>query len=178
MTVGEGDVAMVETGLTALEALGVGVRRELDAAAAYRALAEVCGNPLARDRFRLLEREAAQHEALLRRKYRDLFPDVDLAVPPALEPAGARPPDGADCGGLKGVLRFAIELERRSREFYVEASAATSEPTGQAMFRYLADEHARHQIVLEAEFDTVLRYPHAYDDPQAPWRPERRLRQE
>jgi hypothetical protein len=27
---------------------------------------------------------------------------------------------------------------------------------------------------LEAEYDMVLRYPHAYDDPQAPWRPESR----
>jgi len=32
-------------------------------------------------------------------------------------------------------------------------------------------------MVLEAEYDTVLRYPHAFDDPQAPWRPEARLRQ-
>lgn len=73
---------MVELGLTSLEALGVAVRRELDAAATYEALAEVCPNPLARDRFRLLEREAEQHEALLRRRYQELFPDVVLAVPP------------------------------------------------------------------------------------------------
>jgi rubrerythrin len=169
---------MVELDLTALEALGIAVRRELDAAAAYRALAEACANPLARDRFQLLQREAEQHEALLRRKYQDLFPDVVLAVPPAPEPAPARERSGADCEGLKGALRYAIETERRAREFYIQASASTSEPTGQAMFRYLGDQHARHQMVLEAEYDTVLRYPHAFDDPQAPWRPERRLRQD
>jgi rubrerythrin len=170
---------MVVSDLTALEALGVAVRRELDAAATYRALAGVCGNPLARDRFCLLEREVEQHAALLRRKYQELFPDVPLVVPPApaeSAPLPAMPREG--CESLKGALRFAIDTERRARESYLEASTATSELTGQSMFRYLADQHARHQMVLEAEYDTVLRYPHAFDDPQAPWRPERRLRQE
>ena len=170
---------MVVTGLTALEALGIAVRRERDAAATYRTLAEACENPLARDRFYLLEREAEQHEALLRRKYLDLFPDVALVVPPAAaDQSPAVESGGERCEGLKGALRYAIETERRSREFYLDASTATSDLTGQAMFRYLADQHARHQSVLEAEYDTVLRYPHAFDDPQAPWRPERRLRQE
>jgi rubrerythrin len=170
---------MVVTELTALEALGVAVRRELDAAATYHALAESCRNPLARDRFYLLEHEAAQHEALLRRKYQELFPDVALVVPPAApEAAPARVGAGDACEGLKGALRYAIEAERRAREFYLGAAAATVEITGQTMFRYLGDQHARHQILVEAEYDTVLRYPHAFDDPQAPWRPERRLRQE
>jgi rubrerythrin len=170
---------MEATGLTALEALGIAVRREIDAAATYQDLAAGCANGLARERFRLLEREAQQHEAMLRRRYRELFPEVDLAVPPPVaEGPASRAEAGEQCAGLKGALRFAVEAERRAREFYLEASGATSDPTGQAMFRYLADQHARHQMVLEAEYDTVLRYPHAFDDPQAPWRPERRLRQQ
>jgi hypothetical protein len=40
------------------------------------------------------------------------------------------------------------------------------------MYRYLAEVHARHHMELEAEYDLVLRYPHAFDDPQAPWRHE------
>ena len=173
---------MEAIGLTALEALGIAIRREMDAAATYQKLADACTSQLARERFHLLEREAEQHQAILRRRYQDLFPDVALAVPPsaaeAPEAAGAGAGAGERCEGLKGVLRFAVEAERLAREFYLEASGATSDPTGQAMFRYLADEHARHQMVLEAEYDTVLRYPHAFDDPQAPWRPERRLRQQ
>jgi rubrerythrin len=170
---------MVTTGLTALEALGVAVRREMDAARTYADLGSGCTNPLARERFHLLECESQQHEAMLRRRYRELFPDVELAVPP---PAGDTPQVRAAAAerweGLKAVLRFAVEAERRAREFYLEASGATADRTAQSMFRYLADQHARHQAALEAEYDTVLRYPHAFDDPQAPWRPERRLRQE
>ncbi len=172
---------MVATDLTALEALGIAVRREMDAARTYRELSAGCTNPLARERFQLLEREAAQHEAMLRRRYAEKFPDVALVVPPAPsagEVPGAASPAGEGCTGLKGALRYALEAERKAREFYLEAAGATTDLTGQAMFRYLADEHARHQMVLEAEYDTILRYPHAFDDPQAPWRPERRLRQE
>jgi rubrerythrin len=169
---------MEATGLTALEALGIAIRRELDAATTYHNLAEGCGNVLARDRFRLLKREAEQHEAMLRRRYRELFPDVELALPPAPVEKPPAPAAGEQCEGLKGALRFAVEAVRRAREFYLEAAGGTADPTGQAMFRYLADEHARQQMVLEAEYDTVLRYPHAFDDPQAPWRPERRLRQQ
>lgn len=170
---------MVVGDLTALEALGIAVRREMDAGRTYRELASGCLNPLARDRFHVLERDVQQHEALLRRRYQELFPDVELVVPPSAAEAPPSPREtGEQCEGLKGALRFAVEAERLAREFYLEASGATSDLTGQAMFRYLADEHARHQMVLEAEYDTVLRYPHAFDDPQAPWRPERRLRQE
>jgi rubrerythrin len=170
---------MVVSDLTALEALGLAVRREVDAGRTCRELASGCLNPLARERFHVLERDDEQHEAMLRRRYQDLFPDVELAVPPSATQAPPSPRDAAErCEGLKGALRFAVEAERLAREFYLEACGATSDLTGQAMFRYLADQHARHQMVLEAEYDTVLRYPHAFDDPQAPWRPERRLRQE
>ena len=63
---------MVTTGLTALEALGVAVRREMDAARTYADLGSGCTNPLARERFHLLECESQQHEAMLRRRYREL----------------------------------------------------------------------------------------------------------
>lgn len=170
---------MVAAGLTALEALGIAVRREMDAGVTYRDLAAGCQSPLARDRFLLLQREAHQHETMLRARYDQLFPDVKLAVPPAAAaPAPAVVGGGGHGEGLRGALGFAVEAERRAREFYMEAAGATADPTGQNMFRYLADVHGRHQMTLESEYDTVLRYPHAFDDPQAPWRPELRSRPE
>lgn len=168
---------MVAAGLTALEALGIAIRREMDAGGTYRDLAAGCDSPLARDRFLLLQREAQQHETMLRGHYAQLFPDVKLAVPPAA--VAAVPAVVMGHGeGLKGALGFAVEAERRAREFYMEAAGAASDATGQSMLRYLADVHGRHQMMLESEYDTVLRYPHAYDDPQAPWRPELRSRPE
>jgi rubrerythrin len=170
---------VVAAGLTALEALGIAIRREMDAGVTYRDLAADCESPLARDRFLLLQREAQQHETMLRGRYDEWFPDVKLAVPPsAVAPVPAAVGAAGHGTGLKGALGFAVEAERRAREFYMEAAGATPDPTGQSMFRYLADVHGRHQMMLESEYDTVLRYPHAFDDPQAPWRPELRSRPE
>jgi rubrerythrin len=168
---------VVAAGLTSLEALGIAIRREMDAGATYGELAAGCDSPLARDRFLLLQREAQQHETMLRGRYDEWFPDVKLAVPPSAA-APVLAVAGGHGEGLKGALGFAVEAERRAREFYMAAAGATSDPTGQNMFRYLADVHGRHQMMLESEYDTVLRYPHAFDDPQAPWRPELRSRPE
>ncbi|MEK6986960.1 MAG: ferritin family protein [Candidatus Thermoplasmatota archaeon] len=169
---------MLTTDLTALEVLGVAVRREMDTARTYPDLASRCTSPLARDRFQLLVQESRQHEALLRARHADLAPGVAVAVPPPLASA-PQAAGGSDAGeGLRGALRYAADAERRSREFYLDAAATAADLTGHNMFRYLADAHARHHAELEAEYDLILRYPHAYDDPQAPWRPEGRTRKE
>jgi len=169
---------MLTTDLTALEALAVAVRREMDTARTYGDLASRCTSPLARDRFQLLVQESRQHEALLRARHADLAPGVALAVPPPLAPASPAAGGAEPCEGLRGALRFAADGERRAREFYLDAAATAVDLTGHNMFRYLADAHARHHAELEAEYDLILRYPHAYDDPQAPWRPEGRTRKE
>ena len=168
---------MITSELTSLEALGAAIRREIDAGQVFRSLASGCSNPLATDRFLLLARESAQLEQLLRGRYDALFPTVPLVVPPSLVPPPG-PPTGPDrCEGLRAALRFAADAERQAREFYLDAANAATDLTGQSMFRYLADVHARHQSELEAEYDVILEYPHAFDDVQAPWRPEVRSRE-
>src|SRR3990172_8429986 len=126
-----------------------------------------------RDRFRLLEQVALHHESLLRRRHAELFPGVDLVVPPSSAAPVPQVEDWlATCAGLRDALRFAVDAERAARGVYLDAAATATDTTGHNMFRYLADAHARHHMELEAEYDLILRYPHAYDDPQAPWRPE------
>jgi rubrerythrin len=164
------------SGLTSLEALGLAIRREIDAGQVFRNLATGCANSLTRDRFLLLARESAQQEQLLRDRYAALFPSVPLAVPPSPGPLPepALAPDRN--AGLRAALRFAADTERQAREFYLEASNEAADPTAQAMYRYLADVHGRRQAHIEAEYDVIVRYPFAFDDAPTPWRPEIRLR--
>jgi rubrerythrin len=163
--------------LTALEALGIAIRREIDAGQVFRKLASSCSNSLAADRFVLLARESAHQEQLLRDRYDALFPGVPLLVPPSVAPPPGFATGPNPCDGLRAALRFAADGERQAREFYLDAAKAATELTGQAMFRYLAEVHARHQAELEAEYAVILQYPHAFDDVPAPWRPEVRVSQ-
>lgn len=164
------------SGLTALEALGVAIRREADTAKVFERIAAACESPLVRDRFLLLARESAQVEGLLRTRHADLFPDIELSLPPAA--TDLPDPESAQdrCSGLKEALRWAIDVERESREEFMEATPWADDWAAKEMFVYLADVHARRASDLEAEYDVIVRYPHAFDDVQAPWRPEQRLR--
>jgi rubrerythrin len=168
---------VITSELTALEALGIAIRREIDAGQVFRDLASSCSNPLAADRFVLLTRESAQQERLLRDRYDMLFPGVPLLVPPSVAPPPGRSTGPGPGDGLRAALRFAADAERQAREFYLDAANAATELTGQAMFRYLAEVHARHQSELEAEYAVILQYPRAFDDVPAPWRPEVRVSQ-
>jgi len=168
---------VITSALSALEALGIAIRREIDAGQVLRNLAAGCSNPLATDRFLLLARESAQQEQLLRDRYDGLFPGVPLVVPPPVAPPPGLLTGSDPCDGVRAALRFAADAERQAREFYLDAANAAADLTGQAMFRYLAEIHARHQSELEAEYAVILQFPHAFDDVQAPWRPEVRLRQ-
>ena len=164
---------MAPTDLTALEVLGVAVRREMDAALAYHELASGCTSILAQERFRLLEQEAHHNEAMLRARHAELAPGVPLAIPAT---SAVPAPGGlAGCAGLRDALKLALAAASQAREFYLEAAAEATDLTGRAMLRYLADVYGRHRMEIEAEHDLVVRYPHAYDDPLAPWRPEPRM---
>lgn len=169
---------MLTTDLTALEALGVAVRREMDAAQTYHELAARCSGSLASDRFLLLEQEARRHEVLLRRQYSELASGAELRLPRtslAPSPEGAR----VDAeGGIRSAVRCAADAEARAREFYLDAAAAAEDPTARTMLRFLADVHSRRHMELESEYELVVRYPHAYDDQALPWRPEVRMADE
>jgi len=169
---------VLTTDLTALEALGVAVRREMDAASAYHDLAARCAGSLARDRFLLLEQESRRHEALLRRRYAEMASGAELRLPRAsLAPA----PEAAQVGagaGIREAVRCAAEAEAVAREFYLDAAAVAEDATAREMLRYLADVHARRHMELESEYELVVRYPHAYDDQVSPWRPEVRMADE
>jgi len=162
----------MESDLTALEALGIAIRAETDAAEIYREVAGRIGNRLPQERVLLLANEELQHKRILEEAYSQQFPDVPLALP------GSQLPKTICTRALRGqlsireILSCVIEQERRSRDFYLEAAERTVDLTGKMMFNFLADWEFSHQMALSAEYEMLVRYPRYFQQTGEPWKPE------
>jgi rubrerythrin len=141
-------------------------------------MASRISNPRAKERFHLLVAEEQRHQILLERKFRELFPDVPLKLPPSLLPHKAATADLRQGLGLREVLDLAIQEERHSRDFYLEASSHVEDLSGRAMLKFLADWEYAHQMGLTAEYDMLVKYPNYYEDVAEPWQEELGLRKE
>jgi rubrerythrin len=160
-------------GLTALEALGVAIRAEMDSRELYQELAERSENPQIRRRFELLAADEAQHLEYLEGRWQELAKDVPLKLPPSQHPTEMLTPEQRAKQDLEAVLDMAIDEERRSREFYLRAARETDDPSGRAMFRFLADMEFEHWMTLGQEKDLLVRYPNYGRPGKVPWRAEK-----
>ena len=73
--------------LTAIEALGVAIRAEMDAAEVYAELASRVPNLFLRQKILLLSKEKLQHKRILEEAYKVQFPQVPLVLPSSQLPA-------------------------------------------------------------------------------------------
>jgi len=158
--------------LTALEALGVAIRAEQDASEVYSDLALRVGNELLRQKIELLAKEELQHKRILEEMYKKQFTDVPLLLPPSQLPKEISCKTERDQLSVRDILSCAIEQERKSREFYLEAALKATDLTGKAMFNFLADWEFSHQMALSAEYEMVIRYPRYYEGIVESWKPE------
>jgi len=162
-----------QEGLTSLEALGIAIRSEQDSSDIYLELAARIEDPIIRRRFELLASEEEQHRRYLSDQYKELAGDVPLELPPSQLPLGMITPEERSRWKLEEVLDLAIDEERRSREFYLKAARDTTDLSGRAMFRFLADMEYQHWMILAQEKDMVVRYPNYGRPGQTPWRAEK-----
>jgi rubrerythrin len=169
---------MLPKELTSLEVLGIAIRSEIDAQHIYREMVQRVTSPRAKERFHLLVAEEQQHQNILEKKYYQLFPRVPLVLPQSsLPPSGATTDLRKDLELLK-VLDLAIQEERHSRDFYLEAAFHVEDPSGKAMLKFLADMEYSHFMSLNAEHDMLVKYPHYYEETAEPWQEELGLRKE
>lgn len=161
-----------DEGLTALEALGVAIRAELDSRDIYNEMADRAQDELVARRFELLAAEEDRHRDLLVARWTELAPNVPLKLPPSALPEGLATREKRSTRGLTEVLELAIEEERRSRDFYLSAARGTADLSGQAMFRFLADMEYAHWMTLAQERDLLARYPNYGRPGPKPWRVE------
>ncbi len=160
-------------GLTSLEALAVAIRSEMDSRDVYRDLADRCSEMLLAQRFELLATEEERHLEYLTERYEAIAGGTPLRVPTSQLPKGMATCEERRGSSLAQILDLAVEEERRSREFYLMAAQGTDDPSGQAMFRFLADMEYQHWMALSQERDLLLRYPNYGKPGPTPWRTER-----
>jgi rubrerythrin len=163
---------MVTADLTALEALGIAIRAEADAAELYTEMAARVGNPLLAQKLQLLASEETQHQRMLEHAYRERFPEVPFEMPPSQLPKEISCAPLREKHTLKHILSCAIEEERRSHEFYLRAADRVNDPSGRQMFHFLADWEFCHQMALTAEYEMVTRYPRYFEQAVEAWKPE------
>ncbi len=159
-------------GLTALEALGVAIRAEVDAHKIYEELATRAEDPLVRRRFELLAADEQQHLAYLEERWQEVAGTVPLEIPPSHLPKGMQTGEQRATKSIEEVIDLAIEEERTSREFYLRAARDTDDLSGRAMFRFLADMEYQHWMTLAQEKDLLVRYPNYGRPGKLPWRLE------
>lgn len=168
---------MLPEDITALEALGIAIRSEIDAQNVYKDLSELCNNELLKERFENLAKEEKKHQLILENMYKSMFPDVDLILPESLLPKHAATSMLRKQLGLKDVLLIAINEERRSREFYLDCASEVKDLSGQRMFRFIADMEFSHQMILQAELEMLEKFPLYYESPKS-WEAELSLKME
>jgi rubrerythrin len=161
--------------LTSVEALGVAIRSEMDSRDIYRELAERFQHPITRRRFELLAAEEEQHLQHLTERYEEVAGGVPLAIPSSQLPKTMASAEARGQWDMADVLDMAIEEERRSREFYLQAARDTNDLSGRAMFRFLADMEYLHWMTLAQEKDLLVRYPNYGRPGRSPWRAEKKL---
>jgi rubrerythrin len=168
---------MVGEEITSLEALGIAIRSEIDAQEVYKDLASMCEEELMRDKFLNMHNEERKHQLLLEKMYKDMFPEVDLSLPPSRLPKEVKDSSARKKCSIKEILHLAIDEEKKSREFYLDCAETVTDLSGKRMFRFLADMEFSHQSLLNAELELFEKYP-AYFEGQKPWEVESRLRSE
>jgi rubrerythrin len=161
--------------LTALEALGIAIRSEIDAQEVYSDLVDMCGDELLKNRFLSLFHEERRHQTLLEAKYKEMFPETDLALPQSQLPAEVVKSNNRKKMQIKDVLRLAINEEKRAREFYLDCAVTAKDLSGNRMFRFLADMEFSHQMILVAELELIEKYPSYMEGPKK-WEAETRLK--
>jgi rubrerythrin len=164
--------------ITSLEALGIAIRSEIDAQNLYEELTKRTPSASVGSRFKQLLKEEKQHQQILTDVYNRLFPQTELKLPPSVLAVGFDSKDKRSSKSLLEVLQLAIDEERKSREFYLDAAEQTPELSGKKMFRFLADMEYSHQMRLQAEYEMCSRYPNYFSSGQEPWKPEQRMRRE
>lgn len=166
---------MIAENLTALEALALAIRIEMDAQELYQNLASMTENDLLKERFLNLYQEERRHQVLLEKKYREMFPNVDLQLPETQLPRGILDEKIAKSPGIKDVLQIAIDEVKKAKEFYLDCAETEGDLSGKRMFRFLADMKFSHQMILNAELEVIEKYPSYYEG-QSTWEVEKGLK--
>jgi rubrerythrin len=156
--------------LTPLEALGVAIKAEIEAAETYERLANLVKNRALKEKAHFLRGEELKHRALLEEAYARQFPDVELVLPAqSLVLRVDAEPVLSEAEGLEGemsvleLLALAMQAEQASERFYADLARRSQSESARAMFQYLRRMEGSHFHLLQVEHDLVTRFPDYYN---------------
>jgi rubrerythrin len=147
---------------TALEALGVAIRSEIEAASLYARLAAQVQNPSLVAKLTFLQQEEEKHRTMLEGLYHNQFPEVALELPakslvPVIGTANITKM------AVPELFQLAMRAEESSAEFYEQEADRSRDEKGRALLRYLSNVERGHYQMLETEYDLLSRFPDYYD---------------
>lgn len=147
--------------LTPLEALGVAIKAEIEAAEVYEWLANLVKNRALKEKAHFLRGEELKHRTLLEEAYARQFPDVELVLPAqSLVPRVKAEPA---LSSVEGLLALAMEAEQASERFYADLARRSQSQSARAMFQHLGRMESSHFHLLQVEHDLITRFPDYYN---------------
>lgn len=152
---------MIESDLTLIEVLGLGVAQEVAAYKRYQLMAQRVSNPLVKEKFHSLANEEKSHRELL---YGMLKKYTGEEKPP-LPRKAPREYTAAEMKEmpLHKILELAIQKEIEAQEFYKEAALKARDPKGKQLLQYLATYEEGHERALKQELDAITKYPQWFE---------------
>jgi len=151
--------------LTAVEAVGLGIRSEEEASRFYGQIARRIKNPLVRGRYEDLSREEVRHRSLLLELYKRMTGEeyAPPTIPGEPEVAEVASPPG-ETEDLESLLDLAIQREEQAAVFYDRAAGQARDQSGRQALGYLAEMERHHAALLKTELETYRRDQTWYSD--------------
>ncbi len=152
---------MIESDLTLIEILGLGVAQEVAAYKRYQLMAQRVSNPLVKEKFHSLAREEQSHRELLY----DMLKKYSGEDKPPLPKKAPREYSAEEMKELPlhEIIELAIRKEIEAQEFYKEAALKASDPKGRQLLQYLATYEEGHERALKQELDALTKYPQWFE---------------
>ncbi|MDH4135306.1 MAG: ferritin family protein [Anaerolineae bacterium] len=151
-----------EVQLTPLEALGIAIKAEIEAAETYERLANLVKNRALKEKAHFLQGEELKHRALLEEAYARQFPDVELALSgQSLVPRVEAALEGEV--SVPELLALAMQAEQASERFYADLARRSQSESARVMFQHLSRMEGSHFHLLRVEHDLATRFPDYYN---------------
>lgn len=154
----------MEKNLTSVEAVGLAIRSEEDAAEFYNKVAKLVKNDLVRAKYESLAKEEVGHRLILVNLYKRMTGENTAPPPIPGRPSTAEGGFPMALEAMEDILNFAIAREQEAQVFYKKAATATADISGKRTFEYLADIERGHELSLKAELDAYKRDKNWYAD--------------
>jgi len=144
------------------EALAVGIRSEIEAAAFYGKLQGRVKNILLQKKLEFLVFEEKKHRKILERLFRDRFAGTEPVIPPKSSIGVPQLPAGPGLTVLD-LFKAALQAEKSAEEFYKEARAGDDDEGSRRMLGYLSRVERSHYFMIKSEIELLSRFPDYYD---------------